>query len=317
MLSQLNKIATDYGGLLGILGTVLGLIGLGYGFYARNNPAPSKHKLLFKTFAPGRFSDGFISALRKRKTPRTFVSFVDVWNCGTEPVSGGVIREPLSVGVQESEGQKLISASVVKESHPGVSQMKAVLDGATARLEWAFWDPGMSARLELVTMLPASGDEITIFGSGLRLQIVRARAFDDPTTPFGLSARIAIWSLGLGVFAVLFGLSLGWLSSRELSTLVLVAISLPVAFAVLLLISVATGVAFGVRTLLGWVLNARSPVEAALGGPELDSEVRKMLRAQMLSDKIRLEHLEQDLQLQDLLSPLKPGAKVEKLKQKP
>jgi hypothetical protein len=302
MIEELNRFATTYGGLLGLFGAVTGLFGLGYGFYARSNPAPSKHKLLFKVFALELDPEAFVARFSRKRRQDGFTSYVDFWNCGTEPVTGGVIREPLSIGVQERDGQQLIRVDVKRESHPGVSQIRAVAVGNAARLEWAHLDPGMSARLEVVTKLPAAGDEIQIFGSGLRLEIVRARAFDDLSTLVGKVVRSVLIAMGLALFAFTTGRLLSWISSYHLSTGVWAALSIPVVMALILIMALSASAPLGLRALLGWVLNARSPIERNEGAPSLQVQMQHVIRGQQLTQhRMRVEHAENELRLKALL----------------
>lgn len=288
MIDELNGLANKYGGLLGLLGTIFGVVGVFYGFYARNNPKPSKHKLLFKTFAPDHIPERMVSAMRNKRRTKTFKSYVDIWNAGSEPVTGGVIRQPVSVGVQEREGQALVGAEIVSESHPGVSQIKAVVTGNVAQLDWAHLDPGMCARVELLTTLPTAGDHIAIFGSGLRLEIVRARAFDDPTTVVGVVIRGALWGFGVLAFVSATGVCLEWLASNELPKGIWMALSIPVTIAAFIFVSLAVGAGLGLRAAMGWVLNAKSPIERHNGTPPGYALMRDLVGAERL-ERMQME----------------------------
>jgi hypothetical protein len=301
MLQQLNAFSTQYGGLLGLAGLALAVFGVAYGFYARNNPKPSKYKLIFKVFAPETVSDALIRAVTRRKRVKPFTCHVDIWNSGSEPITGGVIREPLRVGVQERDGQELVSAEVLRESHPGVSAIRAEVTGLSARIDWAHFDPGMCARIELRTKLPLAGTELTVFGSGLRLEIVRARRFDDPSTLLGIASRSLLIGVGVLTFAATAGALLGWVSGYGLAMIIWVALSIPIALALLLLGGFSAGVGLGLHAVLGWVFNARSPIEHTDGMPPSHEQLVRSLRSQQLAlDRMEMEHYERENHLRYL-----------------
>ena len=289
------------GGLLGLAGLVLAVFGVAYGFYARNNPKPSKYKLIFKVFAPETVSDALIRAFTRRKRVMPFTCHVDIWNSGTEPITGGVIREPLRIGVQERDGQELVGVEVLRESHPGVSAIKAEVAGLAARIDWAHLDPGMCARIELRTKLPLAGTELTVFGSGLRLDILRARRFDDPSTTFGIASRLLLTAVGVSTFAGTSGALLGWVSGHSLSMVTWVVLSIPIAFALLVVISLSVGVGLGLHAMVGWVVNARSPIELTDGVPPLHEQTLRNLRShQTRLDGMELENFERENHLRYL-----------------
>lgn len=306
MISELNRFATENAGLTFLTGVVLAIVGVAYGVYARHNPARPKHRLNFKPFG----FDGVVeligrNPIRRRRRSESYKSHVDIWNYGSEPITAEVIREPLSVGIQSGSSQQLISAEVVRESHPGLSNFSLTLDGNAARLSWEHFDPGMCVRLSLDTKEPIGNDEIEVFGSGFRMDIRRVRPFDDSSTLAGKIIKLSIGGiLPLAIFSNLAGSFLQWATALTLSKPVWMLLAAPIAIALLLIVAASFGTGLGLLSALGRMLNLRSPLERQVGVPHQFHDVDRFIADERYRlDVQRLEMLERDGRIYRLSEP--------------
>lgn len=326
-----NKFGGQYAGIFGVVGLILGSIGVLYGFYTRNSPKKPSHRISYKTFGLDNFI-GYASRIARRgkREGRNYLSYIDIWNSGSEIVNKDVVREPLSVGVQR-ENKEIISMDIARESHPGISNFLVnVVDGVGC-ITWDHFDPGMSARIAISSSSPISGDRITLFGSGFRLNIKRVRPENEISTLPEISAMAICVIFSLFIFSAIAGKLMGWISDsiKTYPAWSLSAIPITIGLLLLLIASVAASV-IGVM-LTKSAVTPKSPIEKEHGSPleiresstrlGIEYEIdRQMYLDQMESRRLPIEQKLAQKSAEEKALPVKPEAarsRVRKVASKP
>jgi len=285
-MDTLNKIATEYAGLLAIVGFLLALLSAASAVYFYYNPRRSSYRLSYKIFGPQLFGRRirFSSEQGNESEQRPVAHYVDVWNSGAEPISEDVIRQQISIALQissRSKGVQILGAEVLHETHPGMSNFAATTAPEAVGLQWTHFDPGMGVRLRLDLSAQVASDQIAVFGKGLRLNFKRVRQLSEiGGLPDG-ARKIVVFGFPGAVGVALGGPIIQWLSKQLLSGPVAYLAFVGVVGGVIALAIAAVLLGLGINTLIDRIFNTRSPTELIEGEPDFH---RGMMRRRSSRD---------------------------------
>lgn len=295
-----NKFGGQYAGIFGVVGLALGVLGLVYGFYTRNSPKKPSHRISYKTFGLDNFI-GYASRIARRgKRPdRNYLSYIDIWNSGSEIVNKDVVREPLSVGVQGAN-KEIMAIDVARESHPGISNFAVSIVEGVGCITWDHFDPGMSARIAISSSSPISGDRITLFGSGFRLNIRRVHPANEISTLPEISVMAISVISSLFGFSAIAGKIMLWIA-ESIETYPAWSISaIPITIGLLFLLVASVAASVVIVMLAKNFVTPKSPIEKESGSPLENREsstridIEYEIDRQMYLDRMRSERLSLD-----------------------
>ncbi|MES2861330.1 MAG: hypothetical protein V4701_07640 [Pseudomonadota bacterium] len=280
-METINQFATDYAGLLAVVGFILTVITGIAAVYFYYNPKQSTYRVSYKVFSPTFIGRRF----RFHSEPgdgsyKTVSHYVDFWNSGSDTISEGVIREHISVALQSSSrmaGTELLTSSVVHETHPGISNFLPTIEEGRVVVRWSHFDPGMGVRIKIDLNSKENSDQLAVFGQGLRLQLKRVRHLSEIGGLADGTRKATVVGVPLALALALGGPAVDWFTTQEISGLVsyLAFFGLVVVIVALVLGGILAGL--GVNTAIDWVFNARSPTEILKGEPRLYSGSLRVL----------------------------------------
>lgn len=297
-MTELNQLASAYAGILAVVGLLLGGASAATAVYFYYNPRQSRHRLSYKIFAQGFFGSGLrrIGNVLRREGERTFSTYVDLWNSGAEPISDDVIREPVTIALQSSavsRGIVITKIAISRETHAGVSNFAVEMDGDLARLNWIHFDPAMGVRVQIDTNEPLRGDEIAVFGQGLRLIFKRIRNIADIGGVPSVIKKIVVIAAPMAGGVFLGGRALSWVASQDLQGLNTYLYFVAVLVFIALLISLSVAAGSGLNGAIDWIFNTRSPIERVEGEPSFrfrNDEDRLAYIEEMRAERAYLRH---------------------------
>jgi hypothetical protein len=306
MLEALNRFGAAYGGLLGVAGVMLAICGVLYGVYSRNNPTRPKHRLQFAVYAADDLLLDFWAGRRRRsRNQQTFLTVVDVWNSGSEPVPSNIIREPLALVLQDP-GVQILTAQVTHQTHPTVSDFGVEAVGRSAALNWKHFDPGMGVRIEVATDRPTQANAIQLSGSGYRLEVQRGLEFDDTSTIFGKTIKGILQAvIPVVTFSVISGAFLAWLQDLKISGQLWYFVGVPTILVLTIVLSVSIGIGFGLKALIGFAVNTRSPLLRQFGPPQIVTEAERMRALAQYHSTRGMQEAQRDIRISSMRKELK------------
>jgi hypothetical protein len=159
------ETATELGGQVldwlgkGWVGSVLGLLGLGFAYYFFKRDHRVKRlsygSLSISLIQP---TDGIASDIevlfRGRKIEQVSMTLFIIWNHGNETIRGSEIAyaDPLCLCMPDDRGEEILEAQVKRITRPAINMALTKCDGDDARrlITFDFLDPGDGASIEVL-----------------------------------------------------------------------------------------------------------------------------------------------------------------------